>query len=79
MIMTLGMKLCEDDLTQDTGQPEREPAEEPGKYYYDDSTGYELYEPTPSSEEDGGEGQGATVNPAHCYGARNIYHNTWFS
>ena len=56
-IMLIGMKLREDDITQDTGEPQRKRPEEPGNYYYDDSTGYELYEPTTSLEDDEPEGQ----------------------
>jgi len=52
VIMMVRMKSREDDTTEDTGQPQQEQTGEPGKYYYDDATGYEVYEPTPTLEGD---------------------------
>ncbi|HEX8161903.1 MAG TPA: hypothetical protein VF538_08530 [Pyrinomonadaceae bacterium] len=40
-----------DDTPKPDPPPQRERAREPGDYYYDDATGYEVYKP----EEDGGE------------------------
>ena len=60
------LKLGEDDMTQDTWHPERERPGEPGNYYYDDSTGYELYEPTTSGEEDEPDEPGTTISPSDC-------------
>ena len=65
------MKLHEDDIAHNTEKPEGEQPEG-SEYYYDDSTGYELYEPTTSLEEDEPEGEEATGNGAECYRARNI-------
>ena len=70
--MLTGLKLREEDMTQDTGEPQERP-ERPGNYYYDDSTGYELYEPAASPEEEGPEEQGTTVSPTGRYQARSIY------
>lgn len=50
--MIVQMKGGEDDITQDTAQPQPDQRDEPGKYYYDDATGYEVYEPTTTFEED---------------------------
>lgn len=54
------MKLREDDITPETDEPQGESPEGSGKYYYDDSTGYELYEPTTSLDEDEPEAEDAT-------------------
>jgi ribosomal 30S subunit maturation factor RimM len=35
---------------------EEEPERKPGSYYYDDSTGYEVYDPEKEDEEEGQEG-----------------------
>ena len=42
----------------DTTKPgdESRPAREPGRYYYDDATGYEPYDPDEEEEDDEGEG-----------------------
>ena len=45
------MMKREDDKTDDTDQPQQ-PKRNPDGYYYDDSTGYEIYEPTDGLEED---------------------------
>ena len=58
------MKLREDDMTQDTDEPQGESPEAAGKYYYDDSTGYELYEPTTPLDGDEPEEDEAEVNGA---------------
>ena len=50
--MMVRMKSLEDDTTEDAGQPQPEQTGEPGKYYYDDATGYQVYEPTTALEED---------------------------
>ena len=42
-----------DDTTKPAG--ESRPAREPGGYYYDDATGYEVY--SPEDEEEGEEGE----------------------
>jgi hypothetical protein len=42
------------DDAETTG-PESRPAREPGSYYYDDATGYEIYSP---EEDDDGEDAG---------------------
>ncbi|HEX8499033.1 MAG TPA: hypothetical protein VF659_00480 [Pyrinomonadaceae bacterium] len=49
------MKVTErrDDTTKPAG--ESRPAREPGRYYYDDATGYETYRP--DEDEDEGEGE----------------------
>ena len=46
-----------DDTTKEPAGARREdePAREPGGYYYDDGTGYEVYDP--SEEEQEGDGQ----------------------
>ncbi|HEY3027909.1 MAG TPA: hypothetical protein VGJ55_17300 [Pyrinomonadaceae bacterium] len=41
----------EDDTSDDTEQSPQ-PKRKPDGYYYDDSTGYEIYEPTNGLEED---------------------------
>ena len=42
----------------DTTKPadESRPARPPGRYYYDDATGYEPYDPDEEEEDDEGEG-----------------------
>jgi len=57
------IKLRENDSTQDSDEPQAE-SPEGGKYYYDDSTGYELYEPTTSLDGDEDEEEEAGVNGA---------------
>ena len=61
--MMIVMKLGEDDQTHHTDAPQEESPEGSGKYYYDDSTGYELYQPTDSLEDDEAEDE-ATDNGA---------------
>ena len=41
----------------DTTKPcdESRPARAPGRYYYDDATGYEPYDPEAEEEEEGGD------------------------
>ena len=43
----------------DTTKPEAEsrPARRPGRYYYDDATGYEIYTPGEEEEESSDEGR----------------------
>ncbi len=65
------IKLREGDITQDTEKPHGE-SPEGSEYYYDDSTGYELYEPTTSLEEDEPEGEEASTYGAERYRARDI-------
>lgn len=50
-MMTSG-KNREDDTTEEAQQPQPEEKSEPHSYYYDDATGYEIYEPTAPREED---------------------------
>ena len=47
------MSQREDDTTEHI-EPSGEESERPkaGKYYYDDSTGYEIYDPEKDEEED---------------------------
>jgi len=39
-----------DDVT--TTEPEARPDREPGSYYYDDATGYEIYSPEGEDDEE---------------------------
>ena len=55
---TLKVKERRDDTTK-TGDESRPPAREPGAYYYDDATGYDLYDPD-TDEEDDESGSGST-------------------
>ncbi|MCA1634963.1 MAG: hypothetical protein LC802_15060 [Acidobacteria bacterium] len=53
-----------DDTTKEPAGARRkgEPAREPGGYYYDDGTGYEVYDPSEEEQEEGdgrGEEEGA--------------------
>jgi hypothetical protein len=43
------------DDTTERGEPSGEEREQ-GSYYYDDSTGYEVYDPEEDEEEEGEEG-----------------------
>ena len=45
----------EDDTTEETEAPQPQPKRLPDGYYYDDSTGYEIYEPTNAGEDDDAE------------------------
>ena len=46
---------ADDTPEQDEQSPEKkEPV--PGSYYYDDSTGYEIYDPEKDDEEEEGQG-----------------------
>jgi hypothetical protein len=45
-----------DDTPKPDPPPPRERAREPGDYYYDDATGYEIYQP--EVDEDGEEREG---------------------
>ena len=38
-----------------TTEPDARPAREPGSYYYDDATGYEVYSPEEDAEQDADE------------------------
>ena len=60
----IGMKLREDDIKQESDEPQGESPEGSGTYYYDDSTGYELYEPTTSLDEEEPQGEEATAAEA---------------
>jgi len=55
-----GMNERKRDVTTESPEPKRsEPEREPGSYYYDDGTNYELYEPgeeAPDDESDAREG-----------------------
>lgn len=44
--------LRRDDNREPPLQPKSEPDPEPGKYYYDDGTGYERYDPESDDEEE---------------------------
>ena len=46
-----------------TTEPEARPAREPGSYYYDDATGYEIYSPE-EEDDDGDAGPPADVPEA---------------
>ena len=47
-----------------TTEPGARPAREPGSYYYDDATGYEIYSPEEEDdEEDAGPPADAPVAP----------------
>ena len=41
-----------DDTTEPVDPSGEEPERKPGSYYYDDSTGYEIYDPDKDDEED---------------------------
>lgn len=41
-----------DDTTEQDDPSRTEKERQPGKYYYDDATGYELYDPAKDSDED---------------------------
>ncbi|MBA3320787.1 MAG: hypothetical protein H0T45_05000 [Pyrinomonadaceae bacterium] len=43
-----------DDITIEPPSAPREPEREPGSYYYDDGTGYELFDPTDERDEEEG-------------------------
>ena len=43
-----------DDTPKPDPPPQRERGREPGDYYYDDATGYEIYQPDDEDEADGG-------------------------
>ena len=40
-----------DDTPQTPPEPRPERERKPGGYYYDDGTGYELYQPAPDEDE----------------------------
>ena len=50
-----------DDAT--TTEPETRPAREPGSYYYDDATGYEIYSPEEDDDEEAGPPAGVPEAP----------------
>jgi hypothetical protein len=50
--MKIQMKRREDDTTGESGETQQEGTGETGKYYYDDSTDYEVFEPNTTLEED---------------------------
>ena len=41
-----------DDTPKSEGAAQTERAPRSGSYYYDDATGYELYDPAPDDDED---------------------------
>lgn len=41
-----------DDTPKPDPPPQRERGREPGDYYYDDGTGYEIYQPDDEDEDD---------------------------
>ena len=41
-----------DDTTEQDEASRAERERQPGKYYYDDATGYEIYDPAQDDEED---------------------------
>jgi hypothetical protein len=43
----------------DTTKPEAESRPAPGRYYYDDATGYEVFDPADDEEEDEGRAEEA--------------------
>lgn len=46
------------DDTTEPDEPSGEPQEpKPGSYYYDDSTGYEIYDPEKADEEEDEDGE----------------------
>ena len=46
------MSKRRDDTTEPEPESRRERESEPRSYYYDDGTGYEVYDPETSEEED---------------------------
>jgi len=48
-----------DDTTKEPAGARREvePAREPGGYYYDDGTGYEVYDPSEEEQESDGQNE----------------------
>ena len=47
----------------DTTEP---PERAPGRYYYDDTTGYEVYDPTQDEDDDDETGESDTPAPARA-------------
>ena len=57
----------QDDDTTDGGSPSR--TERPsGEYYYDDATGYEVYDPSKDDEDNEEETDGAETNAKSKHG-----------
>lgn len=56
------MSKQRDDTTEqnEPSGEQREP--QPGSYYYDDSTGYEIYDPEKDDEEEEGDTGGADLS-----------------
>ena len=50
-----------DDTPKPARPPKDEPARRPGDYYYDDATGYEIYQPEEDDEDDENKGGSPTV------------------
>ncbi len=46
------MSQRRDDTTEPREHPPATPARAPGRYYYDDATGYEPYNPAPDEDDD---------------------------
>ena len=51
----LGMSRRPDDTTEPQPGSRPEPEREPRNYYYDDGTGYEVFDPTGEDDEPGAE------------------------
>jgi len=47
-------ELEPDNTPKPAPSPQVTPAREPGGYYYDDATGYEVYRPEEDEDEEGG-------------------------
>ena len=52
------MSKQRDDTTEQNEPSGEERARQPGSYYYDDSTGYEIYNPEKEDEEESDESTG---------------------
>jgi hypothetical protein len=53
------MSKQRDDTTDENESSGEGREEKPGSYYYDDSTGYEIYDPEKDAEEDDEDAEGA--------------------
>lgn len=49
------MTQHKDDTTERNESSVEEPESKPGSYYYDDSTGYKIYDPEKDDEDEGGD------------------------
>jgi hypothetical protein len=50
-----------DDTPKPGGPPQPESERPPGSYYYDDATGYEIYDPEGEEENEGDEADGGAA------------------